>query len=140
MLDAYTAAPVAEAMQAVVQWYNNAAVAATVSPAVVPAGKTLRLTNWAMQTKSLATAGSAVMRIRANTAGTAVLASPLVWSAEVGSKAAVAGLLDGITGTFGEGFEFPAGTGIGFSLAGYGATGTLTLMGVTRFQVYGYEY
>lgn len=140
MLDAYVAAPVAEALQSVVQWFNNAAVAGTTQPAVVTAGKTLRLTSWAIQTKSLAAAGSAVMRIRANTGGLVVIGSPLVWSAEVGSKAAVAGLLDGITGVFPEGFEFPAGTGLGFTLAGYNATGVLTLMGVTRFQVFGYEY
>ncbi len=140
MLDAYTAAPVAETLQSVVQWYGNAAVAGTTTPAVVPAGKTLCLTNWALQTKALAAAGSAVMRIRANTAGVAVIGSPLVWSSEVGSKAAVAGLLDGISGAFPQGFEFPAGTGLGFTLAGYNATGVLTLMGMTRFQVYGFEY
>lgn len=145
MLDAYTAAPVAEALQSVVQWYNDAAVAGTTTPAVVPAGKTLRLTTWAISTKSLATVGSAVLRIRANIAGVAVIGSPLVWSAECGSKAgtttvAMTGGLATITGTFPEGFEFPAGTGLGFTLAGYGPTGTLTLQGVTRFAVYGYEY
>jgi hypothetical protein len=145
MLDTYTAAPVAEALQSVVQWYGNAAVGGTSTPAVVPAGKTLRLTSWAMSTKSLATVGSAVLRIRANTGGTVVIGSPLVWSAEVGSKAgatttAMTGALDQQTGVFPEGFEFPAGTGLGFTLAGYGPTGTLTLEGVTRFAVYGYEY
>lgn len=145
MLDAYTAAPVAEALQTVVQWYSNAAVAGTTQPAVVPGGKTLRLTNWAISTKSLATVGSAVLRIRANTGGLVVIGSPLVWSAEVGSKSgattvAMTGGLDTLTGEFPEGFEFPAGTGLGFTLAGYGPTGTLTLQGVTRFQVFGYEY
>lgn len=145
MLDAYTAAPAAEALQSVIQWYNNAAVAGTTTPAVVPAGKTLRLTSWSITTKSLATVGSAVMRIRANTAGVAVIGSPPVWSAEVGSRAgattvAMTGGLDQQTGVFPEGFEFPAGTGLGFTLAGYGPTGVLALQGVTRFQVYGYEY
>jgi len=145
MLDAYTAAPVAEALQTVVQWYNNAAVAGTTTPAVVPTGKTLRLTSVTMTTKSLATVGSAVMRIRANTAGTAVLASPLVWSCECGSRAgatttAMTGGLDSVTVNFPDGLEFPAGTGLGFTLAGYGPTGTLTLEGVTRFVVTGFEY
>ncbi len=145
MLDVYTVAPVAEALQTVVQWYSNAAVAGTTTPAVVPAGKTLRLTSWAISTKSLATVGSAVLRIRANTAGVAVIGSPLVWSAEVGSRAgattvAMTGGLDQQTGTFPEGFEFPAGTGLGFTLAGYGPAGVLAAQGVTRFQVYGYEY
>ena len=145
MLDVYTAAPAAEALQSVVQWYGNAAVVGTTQPAVVTAGKTLRLTSWAISTKSLATVGSAVMRIRANTAGLVAIGSPLVWSAEVGSKSgattiAMTGGLDTITGAFPDGFEFPTGTGLGFTLAGYGPTGTLGLQGVTRFQVYGYEY
>lgn len=145
MLDVYTAAPLAEALQSVVQWFNNAAVAGTTTPAVVTAGKTLRLTNWSLSTKSLATVGSAVLRIRANTGGVAVIGSPLVWSAEVGSKAgattvAMTGGLDWQTGVFPEGFEFPAGTGLGFTLAGYGPAGAAALQGVTRFQVYGFEY
>ena len=145
MLDAYTAAPVAEALQSVVQWYSNAAVAGTTTPAVVPAGKILRLTSVTLSTKSLATVGSAVLRIRANTAGTAVIGSPLVWSIEAGSKAgattvAMTGGLDSVTFSFPDGLEFPAGTGLGFTLAGYGPTGTLTLEGVTRFVVTGFEY
>jgi len=145
MLDAYTAAPVVEALQSVVQWYNNAAVAATTTPAVVPAGKTLRLTHAWIATKSLATVGSAVMRIRANTAGVAALASPLVYSLECGSRAgattvAMTGGTDHQEITLPEGIDLPAGTGVGFTLAGYGPTGTLTLEGVTRFAVIGYEF
>lgn len=145
MLDAYTAAPAVEAMQSVVQWYGNAAVAGTVSPAVVPAGKALRLTSGYICTKSLATVGSAVVRVRVNTAGTAVLASPLVASAEAGSRAgattvAMTGGLDCQPFDFPEGFEIPAGAGVGFSMAGYGPAGALALQGVTRFAVYGYEY
>lgn len=145
MLDIHTAAPLVEALQSVVQWYGNAAVAGTTTPAIVPIGKTLRLTNWSLSTKSLSTVGSAVLRIRANTGGTVLLVSPLVWSAEVGSIAgattvAMTGALDNQTGSFPEGFEFPAGTGLGFTLAGYGPTGVLALQGVTRFQVFGYEF
>ena len=145
MLDTYTAAPVTEALQNVVQWYNNAAVAATTTPAVVPAGKTLRLTHAWIATKSLSTVGSAVLRIRANTAGVAVLASPLVYSIEAGSQAGAT--TTAMTGgesftqvTLPEGIDLPAGTGVGFTLAGYGPTGTLTLEGVTRFAVVGYEF
>lgn len=145
MLDAYTAAPVAEAMQSVVQWYGNAAVGATVSPAVVPSGKTLRLTSWSISTKSLATVGSAVVRVRINTAGTAVIGSPLAFSFEAGSKSgattvAMTGGVDSVSGSFPEGFDIPAAAGVGFSMAGYGPTGTLTLQGVTRFVVTGYEF
>lgn len=145
MLDAITAAPVAEALATVVQWYGNAAVAGTTTPAVVPAGKTLRLTGYKIQYQSLATVGYAVVRIRVNTAGVAVLASPLVASFEAGSGsgATTAAMTGGVTvetGSFPEGLEIPAAAGIGFSVAGYGPTGTLTLEGGVRFEVHGYEY
>lgn len=145
MLDAYTVAPAVEAVQSVVQWYGNAAVAATTQPAVVPAGKTLRLISWMISTKSLATVGSAVVRVRVNTAGLGVLASPLAFSFEAGSQSgattvAMTGGLDTHTGTFPVGFEIPAGSGLAFSMAGYGPAGVLAAQGVTRFQVFGYEY
>jgi hypothetical protein len=145
MLDTYTAAPVADALQNVVQWYNNAAVAATTTPAVVPAGKRLRLQSYYLETKSLATVGSVVVRVRVNTAGVAAIGSPLVFTFGCGSRAgattvAMTGGSNEIQGNFPQGFEIPAGAGIGFSLAGYGPTGVLTLQGVTRFAVYGYEY
>ena len=145
MLDAYTAAPLVEAMASVVQWYGNAAVGATVSPVVVPAGKTLRLNSWKIMYQSLATVGYVVVRVRINTAGTAVLTSPLAWSFECGSGAgatttAVTGSMTTETGDFPEGFEIPAAAGVGFSIAGYGPTGALTLEGGVRFAVYGYEY
>ena len=146
ILDTWTAAPVADALQSVVQWYNNAAVGATTQPAVVPAGKILRLTGGRIETKSLATVGSVVMRIRSNAGGLAVIGSPIVASIGCGSRAgattvAMTGGHGLETFTFGEsGHELPAGTGIGFSLAGYGPTGALTLQGVTRFEVWGYEY
>lgn len=140
MLDAFVAAPLAEAVQTVVQWYGNAAVAGTAQPAVVPAGKTLRLISWKIMYQSLATAGAAVVRVRVNTGGLGVLASPLVFSFEAGSAAAVAGVMTTETGDFPEGLEIPAGSGLAFSMAGYGPTGTLTLEGTTRFMVAGYEY
>ncbi len=145
ILDTFTAAPVADALQSVAQWYNNAAVAATTQPAVVPAGKTLRLIGWRLETKSLATVGSVVVRCRANTAGLVVIGSPQVFSFSAGSIAgsttvAMTGAMGTMTGLFPEGMELPAGTGIGFSLAGYGPTGVLTLQVVTRFEVWGFEY
>lgn len=139
-LDAYTAGPLVEAVATVVQWYGNAAVAGTTQPAVVPAGKTLRLTGYKIMYQSLATAGFGVVRIRANTAGLGVLGSPLVASFEAGSAAAVAGVVNTEAGDFPEGLELPAGTGLSFSIAGYSATGALQLAGGIRFIVHGYEY
>lgn len=146
LFDVFTAAPAADAMQSVTQWYSNAAVATTVSPAVVPAGKILRLTSWGVETKSLATVGSVVLRLRANTAGTAVIGSPLVTSLAAGSQsgattiAMTGGFSQGIQDFGEDGLEFTAGTGIGFSLAGYGPAGVLALQGVTRFWATGFEY
>lgn len=145
ILDTYTAAPVAEALESVVQWYGNAAVVGTTQPAVVPAGKTLRLTNWVMMYSSLATVGHAVVRVRINTGGLVVLASPLAFEFYAGSQsgATTTAMTGGISLSFGEfpeGFEIPAAAGIGFTLAGYGPTGTLTLEGGVRFVVSGYEY
>lgn len=145
MLDAFVAAPVAEALQTVVQWYGNAAVAGTTTPAVVPAGKTLRLTGWRITYRSIATFGSAVIRIRANTGGVAGIGSPMVASFEAGSNlgattVAIVGAVTTEVGEFPEGLELPAGTGVGFTMAGYGPTGVLTLEGPTRFEVHGYEY
>lgn len=139
-MNTYTVAPLVEAMMLVEQWYNNAAVVATVSPAVVPAGKRLRLQGVRLSSKSLASAGSVVLRVRCNTAGTAVIASPIVATFEVGSLAAVAGLLGDFCYGFPDGIEIPAAAGVGFSLAGYNATGVLALQGVTRFDVWGIEY
>jgi hypothetical protein len=145
MLDTITAAPVAEALATVVQWYGNAAVAGTTQPAVIPAGKVLRLTGYKIQYQSLATVGYAVVRIRFNVAGLVVIGSPLVASFEAGSGAgattvAMTGGITTETGSFPEGLELPAAGGIGFSVAGYGPTGTLTLEGGVRFEVHGYEY
>jgi len=145
MLDAITAAPVTEALVSVVQWYSNAAVAGTTTPVVVPAGKMLRLLSWKIMYQSLATVGYAVVRVRANTAGVAVLTSPLVFSFEAGSGSgattvAMTGGVTTETGDFPEGMEIPAAAGIGFSMAGYGPTGVLTLGGGVRFMVTAYEY
>ncbi len=146
ILDTFTAAPVADALQSVIQWYANAAVGATTQPAVVPAGKILRLTGGRIETKSLATVGSVLMRIRAQAAGLVLIGSPIVASVSCGSRSgattvAMTGGHDHAEFSFGErGHELPGGTGVGFSLAGYGPTGTLALQGVTRFEVWGYEY
>jgi len=146
MLDAITVATATEALVSVVQWYGNAAVAGTTQPAVVPAGKTLRLTSWKIQHQAISNPGYAVVRLRVNTGGVAVLASPLAWSFEAGAGTAantsntLAGTVTTETGDFPEGFEIPAGSGVGFTLAGYGSTGTLTLDGGVRFAVFGYEY
>lgn len=145
MLDAITIAPASELLVGVVQWYNNSAVSSTTTPAVVPAGKILRLTGWKMQYQSLSSVGYAVVKIRFNTGGLAVLGSALVASFEAGSGAgattvAMTGGVTTQTGAFPEGLELPAGGGIGFTIAGYGPTGASLNAGGVRFEVHGYEY
>lgn len=145
ILDTYTAAPLAEALVSVAQWYNNAAIAPITTPAVVPAGKTLRLTNWHLMYSSLSTVGHVVVRLRVNVAGTVLIASPIAFEFFAGSQAgatttAMTGGFSGPAGEFPEGFEIPAGAGIGLTLAGYGPTGTSTLEGGVRFVVSGFEY
>lgn len=139
IFDTPTASPAAETLMSLAQWYNNAAVAATTTPAVVPAGKVLRITGMRVNTASLAAAGMVVLRLRANTAGVVAVTSPLVASLQCGSQAAVAALQDNQIIEFPEGIDFPAGTGVGLTHQGYvGATGTL--QSFTRAEMWGYEY
>lgn len=139
IFDTPTASPAAETLASVTQWYANAAVAATTTPAVVPAGKVLRITGMRIATASLAAGGMVKLRLRANTAGVVAVTSPLVASLQVGSRAAVAALQDHAEITFPEGIDFPAGTGIGLTHQGYvGATGTL--QSFSTFEAWGYEY
>lgn len=140
MLDTYTNATATDTLMSVIQWYGNAAVTATTTPAVVPAGKTLRLTNWHIVYSSLASAGHVTVRLRINVAGTVLITSPIGFGFSAGSLAAVAGVFGVESGEFPEGFEIPAGSGIGFSLVGYNATGTQTAEGGVRFVVSGFEY
>ena len=139
IFDTPTATPSAETLASVTQWYNNAAVAGTTTPAVVPAGKTLRLMGARLNTASLAAAGMVVMRIRVNTAGLVAVTSPLVGSLQCGSPAVAAALMSEQIINFPKGIDIPSGAGVGFTHQGY-VGATATLQSFTRFEVWGYEF
>lgn len=122
---------------------SGAAVTATTTPAVVTTGKTLRITSIAITYIAVATVGTAKFTLRANTAGVVAITSPVVaqWSAgEFSTSGTPAGVANTVSIPIPEGMEFAAGTGIGISMQGFGATGTAAAVGYGLCTIYGYEY
>lgn len=135
------AATTAEVMQSLTGYKAGAAVGATATPAVVTAGKTYRVTSITLSYQSLATAGSALLRLRANLSGVGVVGSPLVMTFTIGSAAAVAGVTTTLDIPFPDGLEFAAGTGIAVGVIGLNAAGVAgTAAGFVSITIYGYEY
>lgn len=135
---------VAEVMMSLTGYKSGAAVGATVTPAVVTAGKTLRITTIIITYFNVATVGSARFTLRANLSGVGVIGSPLVWSTQLGISgdgASTAGHSTTVTRTFPEGMEFAAGTGIALGMQGFGAVPTTgTIVGYGKVEILGYEY
>jgi hypothetical protein len=119
---------------------NNAAVAATTTPAVVTATKFYRITQIVVTHVAVAAIGSIQISLRANTAGVVAIGSPLVNSWLVGSRVATAGTSHVMILTLPEGLIFSAGTGIGISLLGVNATGVAAAAGHAKVSILGYEY
>ena len=119
---------------------SGAAVGATITPAVVTAGKTLRITSIVLSYVAIATAGTAQFTLRANAGGVVAITSPAVSSWFIGAAAATAGAAAIETIALSEGLEFAAGTGIGVSMVGRGATQTAAAVGYGQIAIYGYEY
>ena len=131
----------ADALMSLTGYRAGAAVAATTTPAVVPAGRTLRLTHGILTFISVGTAGGGVrMNLRANPAGVVAVGSTPVTAWHAGSPAAVAGLFQAVPLAFPDGMEFPAGTGIGVTQVGLNATGTAAVNGYGQISLYGFEY
>lgn len=115
-------------------------VAATTTPAVVTAGKTLRVTRVAATYIATATSGYAILRLRFNTAGVVAITSPVAATIAIGSGTpATANATGAEEATLDEGWEFAAGTGIGISVQGFAAV-TATAVGYVMVSVTGYEY
>lgn len=114
----------------------NVATIVTGTSYSVPAGKTLRLDSISVSFVSTSTtANTTKIRLRANAAGAAVIGSPIVWSCpRIGWPTAtfIANETAAYTMSFPGGFEFPAGTGIGFTHIEAAANGTIDIM-VTGF-------
>lgn len=129
-----------EVMQSLTGYKSGAAVAATVTPAVVTAGKTFRVTAVALAYQSLASAGGVLFRLRANLSGAGVVGSPLVAVFAIGSAAAVAGITTVRELTYPDGIEFAAGTGIAVGMVGINTVGAAAASGFGMITITGYEY
>lgn len=122
---------------------SGAAVTATTTPAVVTTGKTYRITSLTVQYIAVSTTGTVKFTLRANTGGVVAITSPIVaqWSVgEFSASGTPAGTSNTVSIPIPEGMEFAAGTGIGISMQGFGATGTASAVGYGLCTIYGYEY
>ena len=118
----------------------GATVAATTTPAVVTTGKTFRVTRFAAAYVSTATSGYGMVRLRFNTGGVVAITSPIAATLMAGSNTPGTANASGmVEASLDEGWEFPAGTGVGISVAGYAAV-TLTAVGYVMCSITGYEY
>ena len=129
-----------EVLQSLAGYKAGAAVAATTTPAVVTTGKIYRISSIVITYVAVATAGSIQVNLRANTAGLVAIGSPLVASWLVGGPAAVAGTTQTLDVEITDGMEFAAGTGLGLTVLGVGATGTAAIVGYAKISMTGYEY
>jgi hypothetical protein len=129
-----------ETLQSLTGYKSGAAVAATTTPAVVTAGKTYRLQKIAITYISITTAGSIQVNLRANLSGVVAVTSPLVESWLVGANSVTAGTAETIVIDIPDGMEFAAGTGLGITVQGFGATGTAAAVGYAKVSMTGYEY
>lgn len=129
-----------EALQSLTGYKSGAAVTATTTPAVVTTAKTYRINKVVITYVGIATAGAIQVNLRANTAGVVAIGSPLVDSWLVGANAVAAGVAETIVIDIPDGLEFAAGTGIGITVLGVGATGTAAITGYAKISVSGYEY
>ena len=129
-----------DTLQSLTGYKSAAAVAATTTPAVVTAGKRYRIVNIQITYVGIATLTHVVVTLRANTAGVVALTSPAVEAWTVGTNIATAGSTQMLNIPIPEGMEFAAGTGIGVSVQGYGATGTAAAAGRVSVAIKGFEY
>ena len=140
----YTVIPVltsaTDTLQVLTATKSGVTVAATATPAVVTAAKTLRVTRMAATYIATAVSGYGIIRLRFNTAGVVAITSPVAATLAVGSSAPVtANATDTEEASIDEGWEFAAGTGIGISTQGFsGVTGTA--VGYLIVSCTGYEY
>lgn len=129
-----------EALQSLTGYKGGVAVAATTTPAVVTAAKIYRINRITITYVAIATAGAIQVNLRANLSGVVAIGSPLVDSWLVGAAAAVAGVAQTLQVDLPDGIEFAAGTGIGVTVLGIGATGTAAIVGYAKVSVGGFEY
>lgn len=129
-----------DALVSLTGYKAGAAVAATTTPAVVTTGKTYRIQTIAITYVAIATAGTVKVTLRANTGGVVAITSPAVCSWVVGAPAVAAGVAQTVDIVVPDGLEFAAGTGIGISILGLGATQAAAAVGYGQVAIKGYEY
>jgi hypothetical protein len=134
------AATAVEVMQSLTGYKGGLAVAPTVTPAVVSVGKTLRVIAVLLSFQSLATVTAAVVRLRVNLTGVAVVGSPLVAAWVIGSSAAVAGVTTTLAIPLPDGLEFPAGAGLAIGVLGLSTVGAAAASGFVTVALQGFEY
>lgn len=140
----YTLIPVltsaTDTLQSLTGTKSGATVTATTTPAVVTAGKTLRITRIQAGYIATATSGYGIARLRFNTGGVAAITSPIAATIAVGAGTpTTANSTNSEEAAFPDGIEFAAGTGIGVSVQGFAAA-TPTAVGYIFVSITGYEY
>jgi hypothetical protein len=129
-----------DTLQSLTGTKSGATVTATTTPAVVTAGKTLRITRFGISYIATATAGLVIARLRFNTAGVVVIGSPIAASIAAGAGTpATANSTASVEAVIPDGFEFAAGTGIGISTQTFSGA-TATAAGFVLASVSGFEY
>jgi hypothetical protein len=129
-----------DAVQSLTGFKGGAAIAATVTPAQVTAGKVYRIQSITITYIAVATAGSVKFTLRAQAAGVGVLTSPAVQTFIVGGPAAVAGVTYTVSVPIPDGMEFTGFTGLAVSMVGLSATQVATAVGYGQISIQGYEY
>lgn len=130
-----------DTLQALTGTKSGATVGAATTPAVVTTGKTFRVTSFCASYIATATAGHAMVRLRANTAGLVTIGSPIYRVLQVGAGTPATG--NSSTGSqvaaIPDGLEFPTGTGVGISVQGFNGA-TAAAVGLVVAELSGYEY
>ena len=129
-----------DALVALTGYKGGTAVAATVTPAVVTTGKTFRITSITLTYVAIITAGTAQFTIRAQSGGVVTITSPAVQTFSAGAPSATAGITMSYSIPVPDGFEFPAGAGIGVSMIGRSSTQVAAATGYGQISIHGFEY
>ncbi len=135
-----------DVLASLTQFYNNATVVATTTPAVVPAGKALRILaiEWFISYTG-ATNGWAEFDLRVNTAGLAIVSSPNFHKARLGGGTSVvaAGQTFREFDNYGPDglIDIPAGAGIGVTVRGLAGADVGTIVTArVACTITAYEY
>lgn len=119
---------------------SGATVTATTTPAVVTAGKTLRITRFAASFIATATSVYAIVSLRYNTGGVVAITSPILAVIVIGAGTpATANSVGSASADIPDGVEVPAGAGIGISAITFSGS-VATSGGFLAASVLGFEY